>query len=295
MTAGQMPTDPKAGQGSSATVDAIMAGCDQWCPRCHAKITSEQLRTIFPRAPDDRVTAVRDAFNQYMENVEIIRCLRKAHIFAQIRGESGNALSPVSEDLHYSRRRLEAVFGSNVYTRHPGVGEAADTGDPRAIGNALYAGTNGNGNIASGDGYNYRGRGYIQITGKETYTGVQNTINSKCAGSAIDVLTNPDDASTPKGAMISAMAYWYWKVPSLNFIADLGDADATVNRVTHTVRGVRRDPKPGSVAANIDEERRTAYQTTMQVFRTPECVDRNKPSADARPYIQSDYIQSNVG
>lgn len=294
MTTAQTPTDPKAGQGSSSTLDALVAGCDRWCPRCHAKITSDQLKTIFPQAPDDRVTVVRDAFNQYMENVEIIRCLRKAHIFAQIRGESGSALNPTSENLHYSRSRLEAVFGSRVYARHPGVGEAADAGDDRGIGNALYAGTNGNGNVASGDGYNYRGRGYIQITGKDTYTGVQGVINSKCAGSGIDVVANPDDASTPKGGMISAMAYWYWKVPSLNRIADLGDANSTVDRVTHTVRGVRGTPAANSAAGKIDAERRAAYQTTMQVFKTPECVDRDKPSSEATPWIQSDALQSNV-
>ena len=70
MTNAKTPTDPEAGQGSSATLDALIAGCDESCPRCHAKITSEQLKAIFTQAPDDRVPAVRDAFNQYMENVE---------------------------------------------------------------------------------------------------------------------------------------------------------------------------------------------------------------------------------
>lgn len=290
MTDAKTPTDPKAGQGSSATLDALVAGCDESCPRCHAKITSEQLKAIFTQAPDDRVTVVRDAFNQYMENCEIIRCLRKAHIFAQIRGESGNALNPTSENLHYTRKRLGEVFGQGVFTRYPGVGEAADRGDDRGIGNALYGGRNGN--TGPDDGYNYRGRGYIQITGKGTYQGVQDTINSKCAGSGIDVIANPDDASTPKGAMISAMAYWYWKTPSLNLIADQGDAGSTVDRVTHTVRGVRGTPRAGSEAAKIDGERRTAYQTTMRVFRTPECVDRNKPSSQAQPWVQNDGVRS---
>ncbi len=119
----------------------------------------------------------------------------------------------MSEDLRYTRKRLLEVFGKNVERNHPGALAAADTGSQEAIGNALYAGSNGNGNVASGDGYKYRGRGYIQITGKGTYQGVQDTINAKCAGSAVDVVTDPDSAATPKAGMISAMAYWYWKKP----------------------------------------------------------------------------------
>ena len=91
------------------------------------------------------------------------------------------------------------------------------------------------------------------------------------------------------------MAYWHWKTPSLNHIADMGDAGSTVDRVTHTVRGVRGTPSATSEAGKIDAARRAAYQTTMAVFRTPECVDRNKPSTDAQPWVQSDGVQSNVG
>jgi putative chitinase len=143
---------------------------------------------------------------------------------------------------------------------------------------------NGNGNVASGDGYNYRGRGYIQITGRGTYSGVQGVINSKCAGSAVDVVADPDSAATPKGGIISAMAYWYWKTPSLNRTADEGDANATVDAVTRRVRGGRD--------TTIEAERRTAYATTMVVFQTPECVDRDKPSSEAVPYVQGDAIPS---
>jgi putative chitinase len=284
------PTDPKAAPAANKTLDALVAGCNENCPRCHAKITSDQVQTMFPRATADRVDTVRDYFNQYMENVEIIRCLRKAHFFAQILGEIDTALSPLSENLHYSRARMLAVFGSSVGTRRPGSLEAADTGSEEAIGNALYAGMNGNGNIASGDGYRYRGRGYIQITGRGTYAGVQGVINTKMAGAGIDVEANPDEASTPKGAIISAMGYWYWKELNhnaphiLNTMADQGDANATVNQVTHTVRGGRN--------ADIDARRVTAYQTTMRVFRTPECVDRNKPSSAATPWVQNDGVRS---
>jgi putative chitinase len=281
------PTDPKAGDGSNKTLDALVAGCNEWCPRCHAKITTEQLTSMFPRAPADTLTIVRDAFNQYMEPLEIIRCLRKAHLFAQILGETGDALDPVSEDLRYTRKRLKEVFGPNVERHHPGVLAAADTGSQEAIGNALYAGSNGNDpHPAVGDGYKYRGRGYIQITGKGTYQGVQDTINAKCAGAAVDVVTDPDSAATsPKAGMISAMAYWYWKKPrNLSRTADLGDAGSNVDTITHIVRG-------GTDAA-IDTRRRTAYLTTKVTFRTAECVDRNKPSSEAQPYVQSDAIPS---
>lgn len=287
MTTATTPTDPRAAPASNQTLDALIAGCNESCPRCHAKITTAQMQSMFPSAPADRSEAARSAFNECNENFELIRCLRKAHLFAQILGESGAALDPKGENTRYSRANVNALWPSrHLLTTYPDLGALVDapyaTRDGEAIANRVYAGRNGNGDVASGDGWRFRGHGYIQITGKEIFTHVQETIDQKYPGTGLDILTNGDQVIEPRGGMISAMAYWYWR--GLNTRADQGDANATVDTITHRVRG-GTDP-------TIDAGRRTAYQTTMVTFRTPECLDRNKPSSAATPWVQSDGLTS---
>ncbi|WP_156338709.1 glycoside hydrolase family 19 protein [Chondromyces crocatus] len=229
---------------------------------------------------------MRDAFNGCYENFELIRCLRKAHFFAQVLGESGNALNPRTEDTRFSRRNIQNLWPSrNLLGQYPDLGALVDapqeTRDAEAIANRVYAGRNGNGDVASGDGWRFRGHGYIQITGRGTFQGVQNTMNSRYPGHGLDIMNNSDQVSQPRGGMISAMAYWYWKA-TLNPEADKGDANSTVDEVTRLVRGGRDN--------DINAERRAAYRTTMRTFRTPDCLDRDKPSSAAQRWYQSDEI-----
>ncbi|KYF49235.1 hypothetical protein BE08_27245 [Sorangium cellulosum] len=279
------PDNPRNGEGASDAVRAILEGCASWCPRCHAKITAAQMQEMFPTAPEERREAARSAFNECNEHFELIRCLRKAHLFAQILGETGPELSPEGEDTRFSRQNILRLWPSRpLLQQHPDLGALVDVPyrqrDAEAIANRVYAGRNGNGDVASGDGWRFRGHGYIQITGRETFTSVQETMDAKYPGHGLAILTNGDQVIEPRGGMISAMAYWYWK--GLNPRADRGDANATVDDITRRVRGGRD--------ATIEGRRRTAYQTTMRVFRTPDCVDRNKPSSEAQPWIQSDLI-----
>lgn len=285
------PQSPRANANSSETVNAIIEGCNENCPRCHAPITADQMQQMFPSAPSERRETARNAFNGCFERFEIIRCLRKAHLFAQILGESGPELDPKGEETRFSRQNIRDLWPSrNLLQQYPDLGPLSDVPfrqrDGEAIANRVYAGRNGNGDVASGDGWRFRGHGYIQITGRETFQHVQSTMDRKYPGHGLDIMNNGDQVTEPRGGMISAMAYWYWK--GLNPTADQGDAGATVDTITRRVRGGRD--------ANIEQRRRTAYQTTMRVFQTPQCLDRNKPSADARPRYQSDaFAPSNIG
>lgn len=206
-------------------------------------------------------------------------------------GESGPELDPKGEETRFSRQNIRDLWPSrNLLQQYPDLGPLSDVPfrqrDGEAIANRVYAGRNGNGDVASGDGWRFRGHGYIQITGRETFQHVQSTMDRKYPGHGLDIMNNGDQVTEPRGGMISAMAYWYWK--GLNPTADQGDAGATVDTITRRVRGGRD--------ANIEQRRRTAYQTTMRVFQTPQCLDRNKPSADARPRYQSDaFAPSNIG
>jgi putative chitinase len=128
---------------------------------------------------------------------------------AQIGHESGD-LKYTEENLNYSGERLLVVFPK--YFGWVDVGLYARK--PEKIANRVYANRMGNGPEASGDGYRYRGRGLIQLTGFNNYSEYAKSLG-------IGVKETADYVSTPIGAVSSAG--WFWKTRGLNAIADPGD------------------------------------------------------------------------
>lgn len=144
--------------------------------------------------------------------------LRLAHFFAQISHESG--LKPIGENLNYSKDGLLKTFGkyfnsdnATFYARKPEL-----------IANKVYCNRMGNGNYESGDGWKYRGRGFIQITGKNNYTMLSKDTR-------IDYLNNPDLLLNEADSLISAL--WYWNKYKINLLADKND----IKSVTKTING----------------------------------------------------------
>lgn len=144
--------------------------------------------------------------------------LRLAHFFAQIDHESG--LRPISENLNYSAQGLKRVFGK-YFTDLEAVNAARK---PELIANRVYANRMGNGNEASGDGWKYRGRGFIQITGKNNYKALTES-------TGIDYVNNPELLLTEADSMISAL--WFWDLRGLNRYADNDD----INQITRRING----------------------------------------------------------
>lgn len=145
--------------------------------------------------------------------------LRLAHFFAQLEHESN--LKPVEENLNYSWQGLLKVFKKYFPTE-----ELARSyhRQPERIANRVYANRMNNGNEATGDGWRYRGRGFIQITGKYNYAQLtQDT--------GIDYLNNPELLLTEADSMISAL--WFWTKNNINQNADADD----VRRVTRKING----------------------------------------------------------
>lgn len=163
-------------------------------------------------------------FDKTAEEFQITSRLRRAHFLAQVAHESGN-FKHIEENLNYSATGLMATFskyfpdmsGALTYQRHPS-----------AIASRVYANRMGNGDESSRDGWKYRGRGYIQLTGKNNYRKFSEY-------SKIDVVTNPDLLATPELAMRSAG--WFWKTNGLNEIADQGTQDEIVKRITKIING----------------------------------------------------------
>ena len=128
---------------------------------------------------------------------------------AQVAHESGN-FSAVSENLNYRAETLSKVFPKYFRDRDPN--DYAK--QPEKIANLVYGSRMGNGDEDSGDGYRYRGRGLIQLTGKNNYDACGDKLD-------VDLTENPDYLTTPEGAVRSAA--WFWGTHHLNEVADAGD------------------------------------------------------------------------
>ena len=194
-------------------------------------ISESQIRRIMPKAKNENIKAFVDAFNKYSELFELNTKMRVSHFLGQIAHESAE-LNAVDENLNYSMDALRRVFPK--YFPTPAIA-AAYARKPQQIANKVYANRMGNGNEASGDGWKYRGRGLIQLTGKNNYRAYQNSCY--CNG---DLLSHPEWLAQYPGALKSAM--WFWKANGLNAIADLDDGskitgDKTCEKITRRING----------------------------------------------------------
>lgn len=145
-----------------------------------------------------------------------------AHFFGQLACETGN-FKLFSENLNYSAKRLLEVFPRYFKTLESAQ---AYVGNPEAIANKVYANRMGNGPEESGDGWRYRGRGAIQLTGKNNYITF-----SKIKP---EVLTNPDLVAL---AYAFDAAKWYFDHNNLWTVAKQGIGEASIKRLTKAING----------------------------------------------------------
>ena len=191
-------------------------------------ITEPQLRAVLACGADDaRPGAWLDALNAAMRGCDIATPARQAAFLAQVLHESGE-LRHLEESLNYSPQRLRQVWPR----RFPTDEAAAAYGHaPERLANHIYADRLGNGDEASGDGWRYRGRGLIQLTGRDNYAALARAL-------PIDALADPALLLTPAGAALSAG--WFWRAHGLNELADQAvgaDADARFAEITRRVNG----------------------------------------------------------
>lgn len=128
----------------------------------------------------------------------------------------------LEENLFYTTpERIRAVFPSRVKS----LADAAQlTRNPQALANRVYAGRLGNGDEASGDGWRYRGRGLVQLTGRDNYVAAADAL-------ALQLVTNPEQVAEPAAACMTAA--WFWHARKLNILADSAQWDA----ITRAVNG----------------------------------------------------------
>jgi putative chitinase len=160
---------------------------------------------------------------QVVSRYDIKDTLHLAHFLAQIAHESGN-FQFVTENLNYSAEGLRKIFPKYFADNIIAMKYARNS---EAIGSRVYANRMGNGDEASKEGFKFRGRGYIQLTGKSNYKAFSDFIKEDC-------VANPDLVAT-KYPMDSAI--WFFDKNKLWDICEKGSGDDTVTAVTKRVNG----------------------------------------------------------
>ena len=163
--------------------------------------------------------------NMTMLTYEITTPQRQAMFLAQLAHESGS-FRFVEENLNYSVEALQRVFKKYFPTDELALMYARQ---PEKIANRVYANRMGNGEESSGDGWKYRGRGIIQLTGKDNYAAFSLKANN-------NALLEPDLVAEPELAAMSAG--WFWDTNGLNKLSDTGDVRAVTRRINGGFNGL---------------------------------------------------------
>ena len=180
--------------------------------------SSFKLDALKGHIPDAVIAQIPDTAAKF----NITTPLRLAHFLAQCGHESGGFKS-ISENLNYSVDGLKRIFGKYF----PGDLASSYARQPEKIANRVYGNRMDNGDETSGDGYRFRGRGYIQLTGRSNYTKFAKFIGE-------DTINNPDLVATKYPL---ASAAFFFDSNKLWSICDKGADEATVTAVTKRVNG----------------------------------------------------------
>ena len=176
----------------------------------------EKLKGHIPDSVIAQIPSIQTKF-------EINTPLRLAHFLAQCGHESGG-FKVLRENLNYGAKGLRTIFGKYFPTDALALQYERK---PEKIANKVYANRMMNGDEASGDGYKFYGRGFIQLTGKENYTNFGKAIE-------VDLTTTPDLVATQYPLLSAA---WFFHKNGLHKLADGGATDTVVTSVTKRVNG----------------------------------------------------------
>jgi predicted chitinase len=206
-------------------------------------VSVEMLKNVFERlratsAKDVLLTELANQINQNAEKYKLDNNLRLSHFFAQIRQEIGGACF-TQEDFTYSVEGLKATF--SYFRRHPdeaaiygyGAVRHVSEANQQAIASRAYALRIGNGSIASGDGWLYRGRGLKHLTGRANYRDFS-SFHKDFWGEDIDFTMHPHLAhENPKYVVRSGV--YFWLKHKLYREADKGSGPEAVDAITRII------------------------------------------------------------
>lgn len=222
----------------------------------------------------DRANKYLLALNESLAAHGIDTPLRVAHFLAQVLHESGK-MRWVEENLNYSAEALLRVFhryfdaaSANEYARNP-----------ERIGSRVYANRMGNGDEASGDGYRYRGRGLIQLTGKNNYRAFSDWLN-------VDVENQPDLVADQYAVQ---SAVYYWSQNNLNELADRDDIRSVTKRINGGEIGLEDRTTLLNEAKRLLAQQAQNESASQAIFTvTPKELNlRREPRVDPSTWLAS--------
>lgn len=220
------------------------------CPNC-TTLTIEEIDQIFTKATKNKKDILISSFLEVNQKFGLDSCQQKAHFFAQVLQEVGKgidikqgenlnyrvdalpmhfsrfsvtkALGGAPNELAYQYGRVERKIGGKIVVVQPA--------NQKMIANIAYAGRNGNGNIESGDGWRFRGKGIIQVTGRKKYTLINNVIVKYYPSS--NIVIDADNINNLREGTIASMAYWLGS--GCKKQADLGIARSNLDAIVDIV------------------------------------------------------------
>lgn len=212
-------------------------------------MTEQQLLQILPKARPVAGLFV-PALNRAMLRWKIDSRMRLAAFIAQIGHESGQ-LRNLVENLSYRADRIREIGQASSSTSRwrslvPRAAELA--GNPERLANAVYGGRMGNGPEATGEGWRFRGRGLIQLTGRDNYRAAAEALG-------LPLLDEPQLLEQAENAAQSAA--WWWKTHGLNELADAGKI-SDIGSIINT-------GQPGRVPTGA-AERKAFYDIALRVL-----------------------------
>lgn len=219
------------------------------------KITANQLIKIFPQSKSTAAMYI-ELFNEMLDEYGINTQTRLAHFISQL-GHESQSFTRLVENLNYSAHGLASTWKSRYSTGklvlvkgrkvlEPNALALSLHRRPEAIANNVYANRLGNGDEKSGDGWKYRGRGLIMITGLYNYQ-----MAAKRTG--LDLVNHPELLEIPKNALLASLAYW--KENNLNAYAN-GSTENDVEKMSGKING-------GTIGL---AERKELFKTAMMVL-----------------------------
>ncbi len=229
----------------------------------HLLLTAETLRDFAPRARLEYAQVLGTQGNDVLTRFAINRNdLRFCHFMAQVAHECGE-FTIVEENLNYSAKRMVEIFGAGRHSAAIGSAEAQRlAGNKEAFAERVYGLGNPRkardlGNTEPGDGYRYRGRGFLQITGRAAYREMGKRIGA-------DLEAEPDKAGEPLYALMTAAAFWDSR--KLNTYADQDNIEIITKRINGGSNGL--------------DDRKRKYAKAVDVFADDH---ENAPSRSAGP------------
>lgn len=205
-------------------------------------LTEQQLKQIYPLA-GQRVAAFLPALNTAMANWEIDHPKRIAAFLAQVGHESGQ-LRNLVENLNYSAEALVRTWPNRFTPKNAGTYAR----QPEKIANKVYGGRMGNGTEVSGDGWRFRGRGLLQVTGRSNY---------RAAGAGLGLPLEDQPELLEQAEYAANSAAWWWSKHGLNELADAGRIQ--------DIGSVINTGQPGRVPHGA-AERKALYDLAMRVL-----------------------------